>query len=59
MQQLKNIVNQYPNLTAAAMALKVHREQLKRLVDADALCSPLTGEVWIMSKTKLKVENGK
>jgi ActR/RegA family two-component response regulator len=58
-QQLKTLASQYPNLTAAAMALKVHREQLKRLVDAGALCVPLTGEVWIMSKTKLKTENDK
>ena len=54
MQPIRRLINQHPNLSAAAKALGVHREQLKRLYDADALCSPLTGEVWIMSKTKLK-----
>jgi hypothetical protein len=48
------LVSQYPNLTAAALALKVHREQLTRLVDAGALYDANSGEVWIRSKTKIK-----
>ena len=59
MQKLKNLVSQYPNLTAAAIALKVHREQLKRLVDAGAMYDAASGDVWIRSKTKIQMEQGK
>lgn len=54
MLSIAYLVNQYPNLTAASLALKVHREQLKRLVDAGALYDEASGEVWIRSKTKIK-----
>jgi hypothetical protein len=59
MHSISYLVSQYPNLTAAAMALKVHREQLKRLVDAGALYDSFSGEIWIKSKTKLSLPDDK
>ena len=59
MHSMSYLVSQYPNLTAAAVALKVHREQLKRLVDAGAMYDAASSEVWIRSKTRIQMEQGK
>ena len=53
MKPIRDLVNQYPNLNAAALALKIHREQLKRFYDADAMYSPYLGEVWTRSPAKI------
>jgi len=55
MKQLKTLINQHDNLNAAARALGVHREQLKRLVDKGALYNEQTGVVFIPSPTKLNI----
>ena len=55
MQLIETLINGYPNLNAAANALGVHREQLKRLVDKGALYNEQTGVVFIPSPTKLNI----
>jgi len=59
MTPIRQILNQYPTIYAAAKALGVNRRQLKRLVDADAMYDAASGEVWIRSKTKIQTEQEK
>ena len=57
MKPIKQLAKQYKTTNQAALALRVSHSTLKRLIDADALYNEFTGEVWIMSKTKLDLEH--
>jgi hypothetical protein len=60
MYSISYLISQYQTINAAAKALGVHREQLKRLADAGAIYDAFSGDVWIKSKTKLdKAETAK
>ena len=59
MVSVRDLIAKYPSIYAAAKALGVNRRQLKRLVDAGAMYDAASGEVWIRSKTKIQMEQGK
>ena len=54
MKPIKQLIDNHQSTYAAAKAFNVTATQLHRLVDADAMVDK-DGQVWIKSKTKLKV----
>ena len=52
MKSIRDLVKTYPTVGAAAIDLKVHRDQLVRWINADALYNVM-GEVWTPGKNKL------
>lgn len=54
MKSIKQLIDQDQSTYAAAKAFNVTATQLHRLIEAGAMVDE-SGQVWIKSKTKLKV----